>query len=77
MYLIEVKKLAALCNYTQDYLVKILRKHNISNRILLDENDILILNDNIEVVTNKSYMLFIETKKILIENNLYKAKKAL
>ena len=29
MYLIEVKKLAALCNYTQEYLVKILIKNNL------------------------------------------------
>ena len=67
---IEVKDLIKTCDYTLDYFFKILRDNGISNRYILNDEDIEKLYLGLEVVNNKSYMLRIELNKIISENSL-------
>jgi len=65
---ILVKTLAYSSGYTLNYFFKLLRKSDITNRIILDNEDIIKLYNNLQIVNHKSYNLHISLKNI-IDNN--------
>jgi len=61
---IRIKDLIKDIGYTENYFKKILRKNNISNRYLLDRDDLVKLL-KVPIVSNKSYELRIYLNKML------------
>lgn len=63
----SVKNLAETSGYSLDYFFKLLRKSNISNRILVDKFDLVKLKNDIDIVNHKSYVLYNHIDMLLKE----------
>jgi len=64
-----VKDLSKSSGYSLTYFFKLLREYGIENRIILDKSDIFKLYENLNVVNDKSYKLYVALKNIVCNNS--------